>query len=341
MVRLLQLWSWLKWPVALSLICYLYISQRQAVFQIGSAPKSWGYLWLALLILLATYLVTFMRWWLLVRAQRFSFSPFQAIRLGFIGLVSNILAPGAVGGDIVRAVLIAKNQRSRRSAAVATVILDRLVGLQALFLVGALASFVPMPVLDRPALYPVRLLMWSGSVLGLTLLVLILRPQRRHSYLFRLLEGLPGLGGMFSELTESLLLYQSRPAVVWLALSLGLICQIGQITGFYCCALWINDAWVPSLVSHFFFLPSAQLFAAFIPLPAGTGALEGAMQWFYGQVRPPDVSLANAGAAGFLAAVAFRVATLAIAAFGGVYYFIVRREIVQAMADDDTPRFSG
>lgn len=323
-------WAWLKWVVALGVLGGLAYGNREALAEVGRGPKDWGFLGLAAIILLATYLLTFLRWWILVRAQRFDFPPRQAIRLGFIGLIANYVAPGAVGGDLVKAFLMARGQASRRTVAVATVVLDRIVGLLGLFLVGSAVALVPSGSLDRPELAPVRWLMWTGAFLGLLGLVLMLQPWLTRSAAVRSFERIPRLGGLVRELIEGVALYQSRPRPVWLALLVGVLCQCGLITGFYFCALWMRQAWTPGLETHFLFLPIAFLFGAFVPVPAGVGALEGAVQWSYGQLRPEGVSEESAAAAGFLAAVAFRMVTMAIAALGGGYYLTARSEIAGA-----------
>jgi glycosyltransferase 2 family protein len=329
--------NWLKWFAAAGLLVALFFSQRNSILSLGPGPKAWGYLVLGLVILLVTYLVTFLRWWLLVRALRFVFSPQQALRLGFIGLISNFLTPGALGGDFVKAFLIGRDHPQRRTVAVATVVLDRMMGLVALFVVGGLASLVPSAMLAHTSMAPVRWLMWSGSLFGLASLAIVLQPAFSHWQLWQTLRGLPLVGGLLHELLGGIRLYQSNSGVIWISLGLALLCQIGLICGFYACALWIDGAWAPDLLTHFFMLPTAQLFAAFIPLPAGTGALEGAMQWFYTQVRPAEVTTEMAGAAGFLAALAFRLVTMVIAALGGGYYLMSRQEIARATEPGQTP----
>lgn len=67
----------LKWLAGLGIVAILFFNQRDAILSFGEGSRAWDYLVLALLILLATYLVTFMRWWLLVRAQRFVFRPWR------------------------------------------------------------------------------------------------------------------------------------------------------------------------------------------------------------------------------------------------------------------------
>src|SRR5258708_2085505 len=53
-------------------------------------------------IAVSAALLTFIRWYFLVRALRLPFSVWDAIRLGFLGIVFNLVVPGAVGGDVVK-----------------------------------------------------------------------------------------------------------------------------------------------------------------------------------------------------------------------------------------------
>ncbi|MFN7804216.1 MAG: lysylphosphatidylglycerol synthase transmembrane domain-containing protein [Planctomycetaceae bacterium] len=326
-----QSWGWLKWVLAVGVLYWLYHGHREAVAQIAQAPKAWGYLGLAIGVMLVCNLLTFVRWWILVRAQQFEFPLRQAIRLGFVGLISNFVAPGAVGGDIVKAILMARGQPQRRTTAVATVVLDRILGMLGLFLVGAITTLVPSEALDHPDLKSVGWFMLAGSLVGLVSLGLMLWPRVTQSKWVQWIRRVPKVGGLAGELIEGVALFQSRPHAVWQAVLLSLVAHSGLITGFWLCARWMKQAWTPDLMTHFFFLPTAELFGAFVPVPAGMGALEGAVQWFYERVRPEMVSEADAGAAGFLAALAFRLVNLGIAALGGGYYLTSRSDLAQAI----------
>src|SRR5205823_5762032 len=88
---------------------------------------------LAILIYLMGVLVTFVRWFILVRAQKLPFTLPDAIRLGLIGFYLNAYLPGGVGGDIIKAAFLVKEQ-SRRTVAVATVLIDRAMGLWGILL---------------------------------------------------------------------------------------------------------------------------------------------------------------------------------------------------------------
>ena len=103
----------------------------------------------------ASTLLTFFRWYILVRAQGLPFTPLSALRLGSIGFALSTFMPGSVGGDIIKAFAIAREQ-SRRTVGVATVILDRVIGLCGLFwLVTLLGSIMDFSgIHDEAALTP-------------------------------------------------------------------------------------------------------------------------------------------------------------------------------------------
>lgn len=328
-------WSWGKWVVAAAVLAWLYLSNREALARVSATPKSWGWLAVGLGLIGGATLVTFVRWRTLVVAQQFVFTWRDTLRLGFIGLVANYVAPGSVGGDIVKAILMAREQGSRKTVAVATVILDRILGLLALVLIGAALTVIPGPVHEHPELRPVAYLMWGSSIAGLSGLGLMLWPRFTQSRLVGLLTRLPKVGSIVRELIAGVGLYQSQPKAVVVSLLLSVVSHSGLIAGFYACALWMQQPWVPDVGTHFSFMPTAELFGAFVPVPAGMGALEGAVQWFYERVRPDTVTLEDARAAGFLAAVAFRVVCLTVAAAGGGFYLTARREINTAMQGND------
>ena len=56
-----------------------------------------------------------------------------------IGLFFNIVVPGLTGGDLVKAVLAARDHPERKAAAMISVLVDRLIGVLVLVLLGAVA----------------------------------------------------------------------------------------------------------------------------------------------------------------------------------------------------------
>jgi hypothetical protein len=138
---------------------------------------------------------------------------------------------------------------------------------------------------------------------------------------------------MIGELIHGVRLYQSKPGAVFAALGLSLIGHVGLITGFYFCARWMQQPWIPDLPGHFYFMPTAELFSALIPTPGGMGALEEAVSWFYVQLKPAAIPAAQAAGAGAMAGIAYRVVVVAISAIGYGYYITSRREISAAIEE--------
>jgi uncharacterized protein (TIRG00374 family) len=325
-----KIWAWAKWPFAIAILALLYWQNRDNLQDVFTRQKDWGLLGAALLLCLVSTLLTFARWYLLVRAQNFVFRLGDAIQLGFVGLLFNYVGPGAVGGDVAKAWMLAQKQ-GRLTVAVATVVLDRILGLLALFAVGAVATLLHPPLPNIPELRITTALLWIGTIAGLIGLGVLLTPAITHHRWVRAIEGWRFVGKPFGEMLHGVELYQSRRGVLLAALGLSLAGHLGLIGGFYLGACALQPV-VPSLLTHFYFMPIAELFSVLIPTPGGIGALEGAIQRFYVSLMGGVLPVEAARAAGFVAAMAFRVVQLLIAAMGAVSFLFYRQEIRAAIA---------
>src|SRR5262249_13835966 len=149
-------------------------------------------------------LLTFVRWYVLVRAQGLPFKLSDALRLGMAGFFFNSFLPGAVGGDILKAMFLAREQ-SRRAVAVATVVMDRVIGLWALVWIVALlgGAFWAGGLLPEGARQSSQvIIVASGVIVVLTLLVWALLgrlPAAGAERLAGRLERLPKVGGVAAE----------------------------------------------------------------------------------------------------------------------------------------------
>lgn len=81
-----------------------------------------------------------LRWYLLLRGLKLDVPFFRVVMLELIGFFFNTAMPGAVGGDIVKAIYVVREQKAEsRAPAMVTVLLDRVTGLVGLFLMSGLA----------------------------------------------------------------------------------------------------------------------------------------------------------------------------------------------------------
>lgn len=335
--QLRQNWAWLKWPVALLLLAYLFSSNRQDLAELAAKPKNWFYLVVAFVLCGAAMLLTFYRWYLLVWAQDFPFKIRDAVRLGYIGYLFGYVAPGAAGGDLFKAAMIATEQTSRKGVAAATVLLDRILGVLALFMVGALATFFQDPrLLKNGIVQTCVVLLWAGTAGGVVGLVVMLHPAFPRSRLLRRLVRLPKVGNLLGGLINAVLLYQQRRVVLVLTVLISIVGHFGTLSSFYFCALAINAGnAAPGYWTQLLLIPMAELFAFIVPVPGGVGALEAAIGYYYvvasQALGNAGVTIDQAKAAGIGAALANRLATVVIVAVGAGYYMTARGEINRAL----------
>ena len=160
---------------------------------------------IAILIYFVAISVTSIRWGLLLKATELPQSLVRAFRLTFIGIFFNNAVPGQTGGDLVRALYIAKENKARRTDSVSTVVVDRILGITALALIAA----VVIPIdLDR---YGANAAVIYGF-LGILLVGSLVYFSKRLRKLFRLdvlLKKLP-FNEFIQKIDQSFFIYRYR-----------------------------------------------------------------------------------------------------------------------------------
>ncbi|MBI3097068.1 MAG: flippase-like domain-containing protein [Planctomycetes bacterium] len=159
------------------------------------------------------------RWQILLRVQGIAVGFWRALQLTWIGLFASAFLPGITGGDVVKAVLVARSTHSRRTAAVLSVFLDRVVGLVALaFLAGVILAFhLTEPDFRQAAIGLYGFI--AASVIGG---VAYFAPVVRNSRLVRwALEKLP-FQEIRREVDEAFHIYRDHPWAVLATFGLSL-----------------------------------------------------------------------------------------------------------------------
>jgi uncharacterized protein (TIRG00374 family) len=99
-------------------------------------PSAIGWEWIAAGIALGglTYLISALRWWILLRAQDIRVSLARTFELTLMGEVFNLVTAGGVGGDAAKIYLLTRQHRERKLAVTMSLMVDHLVGLVAMAL---------------------------------------------------------------------------------------------------------------------------------------------------------------------------------------------------------------
>lgn len=318
-----------KLAISLAILKFLVdLAGNESFSALRDQPKDWGRLALAWPLVLAAVLLTFFRWMLLVQALGMDFGPRDALRLGFLGYLFNFVSLGSVGGDLFKAVFIAREQHGRRAEAVATVVIDRLVGLYGLFVVSALAvlwaGLYAEPDLKVRTI--ARVSLWCAG-LGAVGLAALMLPGMTGSRAIGTFERLPVVGPIAVKLVLALRLYREQYHVVIAAIVMSLGVHTLMAVAFYMLSGALPGA-SPTLAEHLVIVPLGLLAAA-VPLPmAGLGAFEGALDFLYYYIGH---SVGVTFGRGLIVALGYRLLTVLVALLGVVYYFKSRRAIDEAM----------
>ncbi|MCC7084970.1 MAG: flippase-like domain-containing protein [Pirellulales bacterium] len=324
------LWNLLRWGVPVAILAYLlYDATRNDSFvRLRNEPKHWGYLALALLLCFVAVALTIGRWYYLVRVLQIPLRVRDAFRLGFLGYLLNFVSPGSVGGDLFKAVFLARDRPGRRAEVAITVIVDRLVGLYALFLVGTAA--ILFTGVWRSNADQVRIacqvMFWCTGV-GTVALIASSLPSFAEGVVSRWLQSLPRIGPILERLAKANRMYYRH---FW-AMPLAVLMSVG-VHALYAVGIWLiaigllSDA--PSLDSHFVIVPTAMATGAIPLAPNGLGTFELVVKTLY-QYLPGGTEAA--ASAGLLVALGYRVITVLIAAVGAVVYVWSRREMSEVL----------
>ncbi len=198
--------------------------------------------------------------------------------------------PGAVGGDLVKAYLVARAAGQRKAEAVATVIIDRVIGLLAMIVLtaGVMAVFLPF-FLQHPA---TRAALWlCGGALGgaVGFFLLAFRQDLFARWvLFRRLEEQTRIGRILSRVYRAFRLCLTHPGLLFLTSLLSLANHVA----FVGCAWLLGRALrIPlAFLDYLRIFPVINAVAAIPVTPGGLGTREGMSVFLLGAVHVPATS---------------------------------------------------
>jgi uncharacterized protein (TIRG00374 family) len=320
-----------KMLLALGIVGYLVLKiQRDVGFsRLVHEPKEWSYLAIALAMVLTAFTCSFVRWYLLVRGLGLSFHLRDALRLGSLGFMLNQVMPGSVGGDLFKAAFIAHEQPGRRTEAVASVFIDRFVGLVAMFVVASVALLFADRTLARsPLLSGLEVFIWSaaaGGVLGICLLTSRLISGLRTQ---RLVSQLPVVGHTLGRIAAGLHQFGSRRRYLVAGFVLALTTHCLLVSAFWCVSRGLPITG-PTFQQNATIVPLALVAGALPLTPGGLGLTETALAKLYGAIQLNESD-------GALVALGYRALSYVVAAIGACYYLSAKRRIDRLLQEAET-----
>lgn len=280
--------------------------------------KNWGLLAVSLGAVLGANILSFIRWHVFVQALQVPFTIKEAIRLGFLGNLFNFVSAGAVGGDLFKAIAAARQAGQKRPEVIASVLVDRALGLLGLVIVAAVSLQVYSGTLSN-TLDWVRRCAWIFASIGIGSLALVVFAG--HRLPLKWLNHVPGIGHTLHRMASAGMFFEGKPLLVTLLVAMSCVVHIILTIGMYLVSIALySDA--PSLTDHFLTVPASFAAAALPISPGGVGVQEMAVTKLFEELpNLPD------GFSGLIVAAMYRLEMIVVAAIGGIYYFFGASEI--------------
>ena len=158
--------AWLVFKFSLVGLVFYYLYRKGLItadsFQrLFSSPQT---LFICLFLILVNTLLGAWRWKILLQTQGAHLPFSRVLKLNMIGYFFNIALPGAVSGDFIKAIYVAKQFKDKRAAVFGSMLFDRILGVTAMVFVGAVSALISLFIPWGGSLPPI--LLYAIFILG-------------------------------------------------------------------------------------------------------------------------------------------------------------------------------
>lgn len=280
----------LKLAIAFGLLYWLYAQSLLDLSALGGLrfdAKTLAILLIALSLVVGAVALLAFRLIMLLGPYGLVVSFKRALGLSMMGALFGAVLPGLVAGDVIKAAYLFRDAMGYRSRVVATVIIDRIVGMYALFLLSTIASGAawltnsfsdsPQVLLVGPCL---TLVATIGGMLVFAMTVWDVSPLRR------LVARMPE---KIQNLMSALVQYWNHPLPLLGAIGLSMLSHAMIVVIFILVAILLGDT-LP-LYAHFVIDPMAMTLNVVPVTPGGLGVTEGAFSYLFAMMGSSNGSL--------------------------------------------------
>jgi|GEM_PF-775757 len=231
-----------KCALLVGIVFYLLKSKNLEPAKFASFRTNWQYIIYGLLLLLPTLLLATFRFQMVLRALGLPSALKTVFAWTMIGNFFDVAAPFTGGGDIVKAVYVtAAAGKGRRSVAALSIVLDRVIGMFALFLFALCVCLVAFQqIKDQPQLLQVA--RWLAVVCGsgvVAFFVVTARFLVESETRKRLVAMLP-MSDRLERVYEALAGLRSHPRTLFGVVALSLLNHLFGCLSIFCLAQGLN-----------------------------------------------------------------------------------------------------
>ena len=278
---------------------------------------------ISVVLMLANTLLGTSRWKTLLDTQG-AFLPYKRVlKLNLIGAFFNISLPGAVSGDFIKAIYVAKQFKDKRAEVFGSMLFDRILGVTAMVLVAAFSAGLSVLLPWGGSLPPILLYSVGGLGIGSVLFFLYLFSSHKKDPLLHFLQFFTRRNEKLKtieRLYHGVMGYRAHPKRVLKAVLLSIVIHVFLILLAFFTSKAICDVSV-SVVALAVIVPIGMLATTIPILPAGVGTGHAAFYALFKMVGSEQ------GAEVFSVIVLYQVL---LGLLGGLVY-------LKVSAEKDTP----
>jgi uncharacterized protein (TIRG00374 family) len=261
------------------------------------------------------------RWRWILHVQGLEVKFWRLFSITFIGAFFNAFMLGSTGGDVVKAWYVAHETHHKKAEAIATVVVDRLIGLLVLFVIALVMMAVFYDrVFDDPKLFwfsmatlGVVVFTVTGTIVGLWRGFADKLPGLRA-----LLRRLPKYD-MLRRMVDAYRVYASHPAILVKTVLVSFPVHFFSMLSIWCVGRGLG-VHSPTITDYFLYLPIINSVTAVPITISGFGVREGMYVKMFHEVGV-------AGSAALVMSLLGYLATLFWSIVGGGFFLTHRKEL--------------
>lgn len=266
-----------------------------------------------------------LRWQWILRVQGIELSFPRATSIFFIGMFFNAFMLGSTGGDVIKAWYAARETHHKKAEAVATVVVDRLIGLMALFVI----TLIMMALFYHRVFDDVRLRGFAVVTVGVVLatvagtLAMFWRGLADKLPRVRaLLQKLPHYATL-KRMIDAYRTYASHPALLLKTMLISFGAHLAVMVSIYCVGRGLGIVTANGLIDYLLYLPIINSVTA-IPISiSGFGVRELMYAEMFGAVGVTGSAAVALSLLGFIVMLFWSMV-------GSLFYLTHRHEVAAA-----------
>jgi uncharacterized protein (TIRG00374 family) len=214
---------------------FFYYNTKWEQFGMLLSEAKLGWVGMAFFCYGMTTLLSICRWHILLQACSTTVSWGRTMQLTMVGLFCNSFLPGALGGDLVKAVYIAREVPAQKPAAIMSIVMERLLGFVAMFFVSTALILTRWNALTGEYATRYAVYFYFGFF-ALVFLILGIGTFGNLEKYFPVLEKIP-FRRTLREAGQAYQMFLRRPSCFWGGLLLSALAHFGLMGTFYSISL--------------------------------------------------------------------------------------------------------